>query len=71
MNQQPSCAYAYCEEIQTNFVYFLIFCHDFNFGLTTKAKAWKVWAKNATQESHLHPWECEGMCEGMSSHTPK
>jgi len=31
----------------------------------------KTQAKNATWEPYLHSWECEGMCERMSPHTPK
>jgi hypothetical protein len=32
-----------------------------------KQKHGKVQAKSATQESHLHSWECEG----MNPHVPK
>jgi hypothetical protein len=40
-------------------------------GLRPKQRHGKVRAKSATRESHLHFWECEGVCEGMSPHIPK
>jgi hypothetical protein len=43
-----------------------IYCHDPNLGLMTKARPWKVWAKN-----HIHTPKNVKECEGMSPYTPK
>ncbi len=61
--------FIYYEQYMANSVVFLyyynnVYCHNLNFGLTTKARRCKVAGQERNPEN-------ERKCEGMNPHTPK
>jgi hypothetical protein len=54
MNQQPSWAYAYCEKIQTNFVYFLIFLSRLQFWACDQGKGMERCGPKMQPKNHIY-----------------
>jgi len=47
------------------------YCHNFNFGITTKARACKGVGQDRNLGITFHALESVRECEGMNPHTPK